>query len=241
LSLLLKGLPAFAFLLMAVPLGAQFDLGAAFSGQPRIARGALQRAEEILPEGFVLYEGQKEYYTIAIPKDWIAYDQSKTLKEKGGEKAQRMEGSRFNLVNFYLPPSPASQGSMTEELIKKLSTGEVPSFFVQQMPAEKGMSCSGFSDKAEKWVREMVYWGKGATILEAPHSEPSPVAGCKGVRVGGSGQPAGGNAPWVVDMYAVSDGKTLYLFTLRNHADHFKKNAEVFQEAVSTARLAAAK
>ena len=152
-----------------------------------------------------------------------------------------MKGSLFNLVFFYLPPSPVPQDSMTAEVIKKIDTGEIPSFFVQQMPAEKGMSCTGFTDKAEKWVREMVSFGRGATILEAPHSEPSPVAGCKGVRVRGSGQAPGGNAPWVVDMYAASDGKTLYIFSLRNHADNFKKNAEVFQKAVSTARLAAAK
>ena len=90
-------------------------------------------------------------------------------------------------------------------------------------------------------MREMVHWGKGATTLEAPTSEPIQVAGCKGLRVRGSGQLAGASTPWAVEMYAASDGKTLYLFTLRNYADNLKKNIEVFQRAVSTARLSAPK
>ena len=45
-----------------------------------------QTAAGNLPEGFVLYEGQKGQYTIAIPREWTAYDQSQMLKEKGGRR-----------------------------------------------------------------------------------------------------------------------------------------------------------
>ena len=106
------------------------------------------------------------------------------------------------------------------------------------------MSCAGFPEKAEKEVFKMItgdpILGKGAAIQEAPHSEPVPVAGCKGIRIRGTGQPAKENVPQTLDVYAASDGKVLYLFTLRNHADNYKKNAEVFQKSVATARLTAA-
>jgi len=82
---------------------------------------------------------------------------------------------------------------------------------------------------------------KRATILEAPRSEPVSVAGCKGIRIHGTGQPAKENTPQTLDVYAASDGKVLYLFTLRNHADNYKKNSEVFQKSVATARLTAAR
>ncbi len=195
---------------------------------------------DALPEGFVLYEGQKSQFTIALPQGWVAYDQS-TINRRHGMQ----ENSKFNLIFFYLPPNPTSQDSMSVEVMNKISTGEIPAFFVQKLPAEKGMSCAGLSEKAEKYVFEMVtgdpMWGKGATILEAPRSEPNSVAGCKGIRVRATGQAASGNTPWTVEMYAVSDGKTLYLFTLRNYADNYKKNAEAFQKSVATARLTAAK
>ncbi len=112
-------------------------------------------------------------------------------------------------------------------------------------PAKNGMSCAGFPEKAEKNVFKLVtddpMFGRGATILEAPHSEPIAVAGCKGIRILGTGKPAKGNTPQTSDVYAASDGQTLYLFTLRGTADNYKKNTEVFQKAVATAKLTAAK
>ncbi len=92
-----------------------------------------------------------------------------------------------------------------------------------------------------KLVTDDPMFGRGATILEAPHSEPIAVAGCKGIRILGTGKPAKGNTPQTSDVYAASDGQTLYLFTLRGTADNYKKNTEVFQKAVATAKLTAAK
>jgi hypothetical protein len=197
------------------------------------------------PEQWLPYEGQKSQFTISLPKGWVAYDQSlmqQMLPGKGN--------SRFNLIVFYLSPNPSSKNSTTiqfemlpVELMAKIDSGEVPSFFLQKFPA-KGMSCAGFSEKAEKDVFKMItgdrILGKGATILEAPRSEPISAAGCKGIRVRGIGQPARENTPQTLDAYAVSDGKVLYLFTLRNQAGYYKKNAEVFQKSMATAKLAAA-
>ena len=38
-----------------------------------------------------------------------------------------------------------------------------------------------------------------------------------------------------------SDGKTMYTIGLRNHADYLERNRPVFERALSTFRLAAAK
>jgi uncharacterized protein DUF2846 len=216
-------------------------------------------AADGLPEGFVVYDssalkpvhdrtaegmGRLGQFTIALPKGWVAYDQSLLPLGSGN--------SRFNLIVFYLSSNPSSQDSTTVrfeilpvELMSKIDTGEIPSFFFQKLPAKKGMSCAGFSERAEKDVFKVVTgvptFGKGATILEAPRSEPISVAGCKGIRVRGTGQPTRENTPQTIDVYAVSDGNVLYLFTLRNHADYYKKNAEVFQKSMATAKLTAAK
>jgi hypothetical protein len=201
-------------------------------------------AADALPEGFVLYEGEKSQFTIAFPKGWVAQDQSQMSLGKGK--------SKFNLTLFYLPLNPTPEESKSVELMTKLmtklangiDTGEIPSFFVQKTPAKNGMSCAGLSEKADKDVFKMItgdpILGKGAAILEAPRSEPISVAGCKGIRIRGTGQPAKENAPETLDVYAASDGKVLYLFTLRSHADNYKKNAEIFEKSVATAKLTAA-
>jgi len=202
---------------------------------------SLPATADASPEQWVPYEGQKNEFTIALPKGWVAQDQSQTLG-KGN--------SQFNLILFH-PSYPNLTGQDAKSLemmaMKQLTgidIGEIPSFFIQRVPAKNGMSCAGFSEKAEKDVFKMItgdpILDKKATILEAPRSEPVSVAGCKGIRVYGTGQPARENAPQTLDVYAASDGKVLYLFTLRNQADYYKKNAEVFQKSMATAKLAAA-
>ena len=202
---------------------------------------SLPATADASPEQWVPYEGQKSQFTISLPKGWVAQDQSQTLG-KGN--------SKFNLILFHPSyPNPTAQDAKSAELVAMklltgIDSGEIPSFFIQRVPAKNGMSCAGFSEKAEKDVFKMItgdpILDKKATILEAPRSESVSVAGCKGIRVYGTGQPARENAPQTIDAYAVSDGKVLYLFTLRNQADYYKKNAEVFQKSMATAKLAAA-
>jgi len=105
--------------------------------------------------------------------------------------------SQFNLVLFH-PPYPDLTGQDLKsvqqtamKLLTGIDSGEIPSFFVQRLSAKNGMSCAGFSDKAEKDVFKMLIHdpilSKGAAILEAPRSEPASVAGCKGIRIHGTG------------------------------------------------------
>jgi hypothetical protein len=205
--------------------------------------GSRAGAPDASPEELVPYEGQKSQFTISLPKGWVAQDQSQTPGMNGN--------SRFNLILFH-PSYPNVTGQdaksvelMAMKLLTGIDSGEIPSFFVQRVPAKNGMSCAGLSEKGEKDVFKMItgdpILGKGAAILEAPRSEPISVAGCKGIRIRGTGQPAKENAPQTLDVYAVSDGNVLYLFTLRNHADNYKRNVDIFEKSVATVRLTATK
>ncbi len=197
---------------------------AAGENPPPAAAPSQPPASGALPDGFVLFEERKDQFTIAIPKDWTAYDQSRLL----GEQQAQKRGGMFNVIIFYRAQDPPSNDGMSVEIMRKIDVGEVPSFFVQKMAAEKGMSCDGFSEKAGKQVVKLLG-------LDGSHWEPSPVAGCKGVRVRGSG------GDRKQDVYAASDGRILYLFYLRMPAEKFEQNAEVFQKSVATAKLTAAK
>lgn len=193
------------------------------------------------PEGFVLFEGRKEQFTISIPKDWTAYDQA-LLTAASGDR--RVANDSFNMIIFYLSQDPAANEGPTVEVMLKVVNGEIPAFFVQNLRAADGMSCSGFTEKAQKNVLKLVSseseFKRGATVTEAPHAEPVPVAGCQGIRVRGSGRARQSSTTTVHDVYAASDGKVLYLFTLRVPAEKLDKNSEVFQKAMTTAKLAVA-
>ena len=82
--------------------------------------------------------------------------------------------------------------------------------------------------------------GKGSNVLEPPHADPTTVGSCKALRIRARGQTPNG-LEWVTDMRAASDGQTLYMFYVRTLAENYAKNLGIFEKAISTAKLAAAK
>ena len=191
------------------------------------------------PDGFVSYEGSKEQFTIALPKDWTVYDQGQMMKASG----MRMPTGVADMVIFYQSSDPAAQAMLSPELMGKVDTGVLPSFFLQRQRADKGMSCSGFSDKAEKRAVDLIGKDsefKGKNAVEAAHAESVAVGGCKGLKISAKGK-RGQGATLVAEAYVASDGETMYVFSLRNPAENFDKNVDVFHKAISTLRLAAAK
>jgi hypothetical protein len=80
---------------------------------------------DALPEGFVVYEGQKGQFTIGIPKDWMGYDQGQMLKTAGSERM----ASRFGII-FFLPSKDftsetGGSGMASPQLMRKIDTGEI--------------------------------------------------------------------------------------------------------------------
>ena len=192
------------------------------------------------PDEFVPYEGSKEQFTIALPKDWAVYDQGQMMKASG---MGRMPARAADIVIFYQSSDPTPQVMLSPELMDKVDTGVLPSFFLQRQRADNGMSCSGFSEKAEKRAVDLIGKDpefKGKNAVEAAHAESVAVGGCKGLRISAKGQRAQGH-PLVAEAYVASDGETMYVFSLRNPAENFAKNADVFRKAISTLRLVAAK
>ncbi len=202
----------------------------------RRAVPSVARAADVVPAGFIRYQAFQNQFTMIIPEDWMAYDQSQAMKGVPG---------RFGLI-FFMPSTdfvldPEGNGrTASMEVVIGLSGGEIPSFFVQRQAAGDGMSCSGFSEKATKGILRLIadeeLFGKAAEIAQAPQAEPTEVAGCRGLKLYGSARPAGGSQ-WIVRTYAVSDGEMLYLFALRNLAEYYVRNSPVFEQIVATAEL----
>jgi len=126
------------------------------------------------------------------------------------------------------------------EVMTKWDSGELPNFFVDRGPAKRGMTCTSFSEKAQKQVVKLVQASfSPGSKLEPPRVESSDVGGCRGVHIRVDVRSKVGTE-WTSDIRAASDGKTLYLFVLRVHKVNFEKNLEFYDKAMSTLRLAAA-
>lgn len=183
-----------------------------------------------VPDGFVLYEGHKAEFTIALPQGWTVYDQLEAITGKP---------SPLGMLIFTSSSPKALAIEQQLEVMGKMDRGELPSFFVDRAPAKKGMTCASFPEKTQKEVVGLLKRSLPGANVEAPRVEADTVGGCRGLRVRMHVRAKDGTE-WLADIRAVSDGKTLYLFSLRNHSANFEKNLESYEKAMSTVRLAGA-
>lgn len=158
----------------------------------------------------------------------------------------------------------ASREVFLSEGFQKAERGDVPSFFVDRHPAGKGMSCSRLTKSARSQIELMVrndpaIGGPGRGQLaqfnlmagidpplgglerqmiflpKSPRRSLIRLAGCQALKLEGKGKD--GSEKWRRDVRAVSDGKTLYLFSLRSTADNFARNLGAYEAALATLRL----
>jgi hypothetical protein len=187
-----------------------------------------------------LFDGLQGQFTIVLPEGWTVYDQTAAITGKPGP---------YGMVFFASEPvlSPGEKMPSTAESMKtllRIDVGDVPSFFVDRHPAGRGMSCSKLTRNARTEIelmvgRDSVFGGLARQMLlpKRPHTTLIELGGCQALKLEGRGRLGPEKTEWVLDVRAVSDGKTLYLFSLRNPADNFARNLGAYEAALATLRL----
>ena len=184
-------------------------------------------------KGTIRFEGLKGQFTIELPQGWSAYDQKKTITGKASPTGMVV----FSQVNI------AEMGIDDQmKTMVRIDTGELPSFFVDRGPKKKKMSCRYFEKKEVKEVLKVLkrdpMFGRDRKVVRALETQPVTIGGCKGYRIRGEAQKPDGTM-WVMDVHVVSDGKILYLFSLRNVKENYESNLGLYEKAISTVRLTA--
>jgi hypothetical protein len=185
-------------------------------------------------EDLVPFDGLKEQFTIALPDGWSVYNQAEAIS---GEQ------SPFGMVFFSAHPlTRPGEKTADPELLAKADVGEIPTFFVDRGPAGKGMTCSEFSRAAGGHVAGIV---RNDPVISEGREVPTQVlpkrielGGCEGFKVEMRAKHSKPDkVEWVVDVRAVSDGKVLYLFSLRTTAEHYQAVLPTFERALETLKL----
>lgn len=183
--------------------------------------------------------GVNEQFTIVLPEGWSVYDQTEAISGKA---------SPFGVVLFSSAAvTKPGETTADPEALARAATGDTASFFVDRKPADKGMSC-------DKLSRAAIY-EIGTTIIQDPavgaarrffgaarpprHTEMQ-LGGCQGVKFLVDAQKNDPAKHWTIDVRAVSDGKVLYLFSLRNKGGNYTRNLEAFEKALASVRFLAA-
>jgi len=186
-------------------------------------------AEDLVP-----FEGLKEQFTIALPGGWNVYNQSEALSGERGP---------YGVVFFSAQPlTKPGEKTADAELLAKADVGEIPTFFVDRQPAGKDMACSEFSRMAGGRVAGMARndpaFSKGRALPMQFFPERIELGGCQGFKVqlrASHSNPE--RAEWIIDARAVSDGRVLYLFSLRARAEHYQKVLDTFERVLATIKL----
>ena len=190
------------------------------------------------------YTGMKDQFEISLPAGWSVFDQGAAMGGKSAKTGLPIIFSSVSIDSKAMLSGDQQALRKVEEQMVGIELGGIPGFMLDRLPAQKGMSCSGFDSKAQKKVLDIVgkdpMFGKGRTIREKPHAETQTIGACQALRVRGKGTTAKGSGK-NLDVFALSDGKVLFLFELFNLDEHYVKNVGTFEKIISTVKLAAAR
>jgi hypothetical protein len=205
------------------------------------AAGQQETAETAPPEAGRRFEGLKDQFTLVLPAGWAVYDQTAAFTGAPGPIGMVY----FSAEPLSLAPGTKVLDGSNPEAFDRVDRGDVPSFFVDRIPAEKGMSCERLTRNAMFQIesliaRDEIFGGLARQLLlpRRPSTSDITLAGCQALKLKGHGRVGPTKTGWLLDVRAVSDGKTLYLFSLRNTTENFLRNLETFEAAMASLQLA---
>jgi hypothetical protein len=184
-------------------------------------------------------KGIEDQFAITLPDGWSVYDQTQALSGKA---------SALGIVYFSAEPvTKPGEATASADLLVKVSSGEILSFFVQREKADKGMACAKPLSKTATYnigtmINQDPVVGAVRRMFGAigpPRPTEIEVGGCRGAKFVVDAHKDDAVKHWTIDVRAVSDGKILYLFSLRNKADYFTRNLEAYERAVASVRFKA--
>lgn len=198
-----------------------------------------QDAAELQP-----WSGLKGQFEIALPPGWSVFDQMTALGGKPGKTGPPIVFASRAIDGKAMMSGDQKALQKFVEQMSGVELGSIPGFILDRQPARKGMSCSGFDEKASRKILDLVggdpMFGPGRTTREKPHAEPLNIGGCQGLRLKGKGTTMDGTGK-NLDVFAPSDGEVLFLFELFNLDEHYPGNVATVEKIVSTVKLAAAR
>jgi len=202
----------------------------------------LSAAQYRVPPGRKPYEDPDRTCAIAIPENWSSYLESLVLI--GGRAARGTTIVSAEPIRSVETSEDGVRKAVDDlELLDAILAGESPGFFIERRDLNRGMSCDGFSRNARERVLERaqsdIVFGAEYEVLEPLTLSERAVGGCAGVHVlGRTRRPDGVEV--VLELYAVAQGETFYVFGLRALADRFDEFREPLASSVATVKFGVA-
>ncbi len=188
-----------------------------------------------VPEGFRLYEELMDFCTLAVPQDWTSYLESLVFVGDGTPWG-RIVFSAESIRRIERKEDGSPLVIEDRKVLSRVVAGEVPAFYVERRPSGRGMSCNGFTEKAEQRLIAELGRDSGGPEADGLTVTSIIIDGCSGLSIRGR---SGAEAE--IEIRAVAKRDTLYLFGMRASPDQFDSRLGPFDTAVSTVKFSAAR
>ncbi len=191
-----------------------------------------------VPEGFRLYEELMDFCTLAVPESWTSYLESLVFVGDGVPWG-RIVFSAESIRRVERKEDGSALVIEDREVLSRVIEGEVPAFYIERRPSGRGMSCNGFSAKAQQRLIADLGRDPGGPEADGLTVRPLTIDGCSGLGI--RGRSGDGEAAAEIEIRAVAHRDTLYLFGMRASADQFDSRLPPFDTAISSVKFSAAR
>lgn len=204
-----------------------------------VSAAVAQSAADVDTTQYKTYQGNRDQFTVEVPQGWQVIDQTPY--------------SKSGVIAFYSQPIETTidrdpviakqQHEALIQLLNDMTSGRLPTFFVDRYKADKGMACNGYDARAEKRKVKIftsaAALGRKPKLLGQPESVAVDFGGCRGLKVTFSAAIEFGQTMKMQVYTAAVDGVT-YDFALLTEAQYFEQNLPWFERMIGTVRLAGA-
>jgi hypothetical protein len=196
----------------------------------------LSAAQYGAPQGLRSFHEFARQFTLAVPDGWDTYLESLVYV---GERAPwgTIIVSSEEIRQPARPDGDGARRAVDEGTLDRVRLGEIPGFFIERMPVEKGMKCKGFSEKGMERLLDLAAEGAlfhgGGKLAGIPTASPELIDRCNGLRLRGQVVAEDGTRT-EIDLHAAAEGDTLFVFGLRAIPQRYEEYREVLDASLAT-------
>jgi hypothetical protein len=202
----------------------------------KAALGQLSAAQYRVPRGYRAFADFSRQFTLAVPEQWDTYVESLEFVGRRAPWGTIIVSSE-PIRRTARPGGDGARPVIDESALERARLGEVPAFFIERMPLEKGMRCKGFSKKGMEKLLDLASEGAlfqgGGRLAGNPTASPEIIDRCNGLRIRGQAAAEDGTRT-EIDLHAAAKGDTLFVVGLRAIPERYEQYREFLDASLAT-------
>lgn len=189
----------------------------------------LGAAQYRVPDGFRAFDRLDFQFALALPEGWHHFVHSAVMID-----------NRMRQGTIIFSAERIERGDDNDAILQRVLAGRLDAFYLDRVAAGDGKACDGLNARQRERLIErgqVELTVGGYTVAEAPVAGADVFGDCPGLRVQGVAKNLAGDEKRV-DLRAVSDGETLFVFGLHHPAAGETERSRLFDAVIDSVKFA---